>query len=131
MNREPFITPEGYFDELPAKIQSRCIIKTENKKHHVFNRMIPYAAVLIPLVIVFSYLINRPSVISTDAGSGTDRYFEEVSYLADVQGIDEDDIVEFMTGSETDDDSNIRQDEIIDYVNKETDNYLDIFDLMN
>lgn len=132
MNHEPFNTPEGYFDELPAKIKSRCMHKHEHKPYSTYLKMASYAAVLlIPMgvmLFVFNYQHSHSDISYYNLSPAV---MEDVVYLADVQDINEEDIVTYISEDNTPDYTSDRQDEIIDYINNETDNYLDIFELFN
>lgn len=131
MNKEPFITPEDYFDNLPAKIQSRCLVKIENNNRHVYLKIASYAAILISIFAMLFLYNYQNSDFRKFQTKNTDTYMDDVMLIADIQGIEEDDIIEFLTANNTDDYGGDQQEEIIDYVNNNTDNYLDLLELLN
>lgn len=132
MNHEPFNTPEDYFDALPAKIQSRCMHKHEYKPYRRNLRIASYAAaVLIPIAIILYVFKYQHTHSDISYNNSSVAEMEDVVYLADVQDINEEDIVTYISEDNTSDYTSERQDEIIDYINNETDNYLDIFELLN
>ncbi len=130
---EPFKTPKGYFENLPDEIQSRCLTKTENPKRTVYMRLASWAAILIPVLVMLFVFINRyttPDICPDKYGCSL---LDDITLMAETQGIDEDDIVEFIVGTGTVYGSlnTESQEEIADYLNSETDNYHDISELMN
>lgn len=113
----PFDVPAGYFDELPALVQQRCI--HEKARTPLIDWLLfiirPRFAlpVLSVLVIAFGgiYYVNN-TVVKTETAATT----EEISIDDQLQNIDETMIIEALTAQATIETGDTENDRIVDYL---------------
>lgn len=88
LKENPFKVPEGYFKELPVRVEARC----EAGRRGFIARLAPYAAIAASFAIIA--LVGTAIVRMT-----YDRHDDDMttsSLIADGQAISDDDIINFL-----------------------------------
>jgi len=128
-----FITPENYFDTLPAKIINRC--KAESKKNNnsiILQKPVVSIAASVIIIIGISlmalYFSNNKNDYSNDFSKSLS---DNMLYIADKHEIDESNIIDYLaennSGVNT---SKYNNDDIIDYIDANTNNYNEVIELI-
>lgn len=94
--KAPFATPEGYFEELPARVQQRIAASTPEKAPWVFSsRWVYYGLGVAAMLIVSIWLAIDPPV-------STDPPISAVSWEQQLAQVPEETLIDYLEESDID-----------------------------
>jgi len=131
----PFITPENYFEELPERIIKRCnSVPKKNNKVFLFNKpVLNYAAtvlVLIGATFITLYFSNRSKKDFSE--NQTQPFSDSILYIANLHEVDEPSMIDYLAEQNLNDNSSkLNNDDIIQYIDNNTNNDNEVLELIN
>ncbi len=129
----PFTVPDNYFESLPQQITDKC--KQSNKIHKTvyLKRIVSYAAILIigfTSIFLITYYVEMQN--KKIQNYTYENIMEEMLYLAEMNDIDDTNIIDYMIEKNIYDNSfNSNTEDIINYIDTETNSDNEILELID